>query len=231
MLLDDILPSFDVTEVHSIKVSAPPEIVFSAMKSVTLDEISCVVPTPFLPARHTGENGGKEGGVPSFSGKPLLSLLLNNGFILLAEKEDREIVFGKMVPAGMGGYGKRRVQGRFPYRAQHEFLAFDHPDYIRVVANLRIEPTEAGMRDRPDRKPLPRIEPPGACGVHSLLEDHTSFQRSHQAAVAKRNQGPGRAKLNGEVKTYLPHTQGRGGLGNGQGRPEAGKDPVDLPAS
>ena len=144
MLLDDILPSFDVTEKHSIKVSAPPEIAFSAMKDVTLDEISCIVPLLLFLRAMPEKMVGRKGSTP-FSGKPLLSLLLDNGFILLAEKKNREIVFGKMVPAAIGRVWKASSAREVPLSGAAEFLAFDHPDYIRVVANLMIEPNDAGM--------------------------------------------------------------------------------------
>ena len=43
MLLDDFLPGFDFTEVHSTSVNAAPETVFRAALEVTPAEISSVM--------------------------------------------------------------------------------------------------------------------------------------------------------------------------------------------
>jgi hypothetical protein len=139
VLLDDIQPSFDVTEVHSIKVDARPEIVFPAMKNVTLGEISSVVRLLLFLRAIPEKMVGRERKTVSVE-RPFLSSLQGNGFLLLAEKEEREIVFGRMVPAGVGRFWRASSAKGVPLSGATEFLTFDHPDYIRVVANLMIEP-------------------------------------------------------------------------------------------
>jgi hypothetical protein len=142
VLLDDVQPSFDVTEVHSIKVNARPEIVFSAMKNVTLGEISAAVRLLLFLRAIPEKMVGRERKTASVE-RPFFSSLQDNGFLLLGEKEKEEIVFGRMVPAGVGRVWRASSAREVPLSGAAEFLAFDHPDYIRVVANLMVEPNGA----------------------------------------------------------------------------------------
>lgn len=143
MLLNDILSSFDVTEVHSIQVRARPEIVFSAMKEVRLDEMSGMVrfllSLRSIPERMVGREG-----VTAPAARPLLSCMLDNGFVLLGEEEQCEIAFGRMAPASIGRVWKASSSVDVPLAGPDEFLAFHDPEYIKVAANLMMEPDDEG---------------------------------------------------------------------------------------
>lgn len=142
MLLNEMLPSFDMTEVHTIEVAAPPGVVFSAMKSVRLDEMSRAVRL-LLSLRSLPEKMvGREGMAAVPAAKPLLSCMLDNGFVLLGEEEEREIAFGRIVPASIGRVWKTSSTLDVPLSGAGEFLAFQNPDYIKVAANLTMEPCE-----------------------------------------------------------------------------------------
>jgi hypothetical protein len=47
-LLDDLLPRFDVRQVHEACVSAPVDVVYSAVKQVTGREVRVLMPLEFL---------------------------------------------------------------------------------------------------------------------------------------------------------------------------------------
>jgi hypothetical protein len=46
-LLDDLLPRFDVRQVHEACVSAPVDVVYSAVKQVTGREVRVLMPLEF----------------------------------------------------------------------------------------------------------------------------------------------------------------------------------------
>lgn len=145
MLLDDILPVYDFTEVHSIRIKAQPEIVFRAIKELTPAEISSIMRLLFflrsLPERVVGREG-----MTMSSREPMLSYMLKNGFTKLAEQAPREIVFGMVVPGNIGRVWQKSSSLDISSVDAQEFLAFDNPDYICVVANLLVEDAdEAGF--------------------------------------------------------------------------------------
>jgi hypothetical protein len=143
MLLNEILPTFDVTEVHSIEVRARPEIVFSAIKDVRLDEISCLVRL-LLALRSVPERMVGRKGLTAPPARPLLSYMLDNGFVLLGEEQQREIAFGRMAPASIGRVWKPSSNVNVPLSGPEQFLAFHDPDYIKIAANLTMEPDDEG---------------------------------------------------------------------------------------
>jgi hypothetical protein len=139
VLIDEVLPEYDVNEVHSISVNASREVVFEAMKAVTLRDMSVIVLLLLwlraIPERMVGRKG-KAMDV----GKPFLSTMLEKkGFTLLDEEKHKEIVFGMMVPASIGRVWRASSGSNVTFADAREFLTFNGPDYIRVVASLRLE--------------------------------------------------------------------------------------------
>ncbi len=138
MLLDQYLPVYEFNELHSVAVHAPPEKVFSAMKSLTPAELSpwifWLLGIRNLPATIMGKDSPH-----TTSQKPFLEQLYEGGFIALAEEPTREIVFGLI------GQFWKPVGGDGPKVASaQEFLAFDHPDFAKVGANLAVTEVDAG---------------------------------------------------------------------------------------
>ncbi len=88
-LLDRFLPIYDLHEIHTITVQAPPRRVFRAIKNLTPSELSPLIHILFtlrsLPNRLNG-NGAK----------PIVEQILSVSFILLAEETNRELVLGKI---------------------------------------------------------------------------------------------------------------------------------------
>lgn len=143
MLLDDFLPTYQINQVHQVKVQASPERIMRAIKELMPGELSPVVRLLFalraLPERLFGKSGLQFSGDGSF-----LEQMFANGFILLQEKADRELVFGFVAPGSIGRFWKRDTHSTaLPGDAQ-TFDAFEHPGFVKVAANFLIEQRQGG---------------------------------------------------------------------------------------
>jgi hypothetical protein len=135
LLLNKYLPEYDFNEVHAMTIHASPEKAFAAIKEMKPSELSALVYWLFsirnLPARLMGKSFVKQ----KWDDKPFLEQLYHEegGFIPLAEMPCSEVVFG------MIGQFWQLTDGKSPKIASpQEFLAFDHPDYAKVGANLAV---------------------------------------------------------------------------------------------
>lgn len=143
MLLDDVLPEYDFTEVHTIRIKASQEVAYQAFTQVTLAEISGIVRLLFYLRELPWKMTGKEEASLTFDiHKPMLSQMLTGNFMLITEQVPEEIVFGLTVSRKIGTF----VEGyngteKLPENPE-EFLAFKYPDYLSVVANFLITPAE-----------------------------------------------------------------------------------------
>jgi hypothetical protein len=138
MLLDDLLPDYDFTEVHSIQIKADPETAYDAIMETTPAEISSIMRLLFflrdLPEKAVGRKT-----TAMDNREPMLSSMLNNGFTKLAEKKPHEVVFGLIVPEKIGRVWVKSSNLDIPVSDTKEFFAFNDPGYLLVVANLLIE--------------------------------------------------------------------------------------------
>ncbi len=134
MLIDDYMPAADFAERHAIRVAAPPERAWDAVRALDLSP-SPVVQALFalrsLPALFAGKR---------MQGRGLgttMERLLENGFVLLAEQPPREIVLGLAgrfwTPAG----GVTRFDPA-------EFRGFARPGMAVAAWNFTILPTDEG---------------------------------------------------------------------------------------
>ena len=144
MLLDNYIPKWDFTEVHSIRIKGDPETVYDAIMETTPAEVSSIMRLLFF-LRSLPEKAAGRAGMNMSGHEPLLSYILKNGFTKIAEKKPREIVFGLFVPGNTGRVWQKSSSKEVTAADAGEFFAFENPDYIRVVANLIIEDT-----DKPD---------------------------------------------------------------------------------
>ena len=141
MLLDDILPVYDFTEVHSIRIKASAEAVFKAVKEVTPAEISVVMRVLFSLRSFPEKLAGRQG-LGLANQESLLAQMMKNGFITLAEQYPQEFVFGRIVPGMIGRvWLKTSMQVQEPSDLAG-FLAFNSPGYLSVVANFLITDAE-----------------------------------------------------------------------------------------
>ena len=152
MLLDKYLPAYNFNEVHAVTIHASPEKAFAAIKELRPTELSQIVywlmSVREFPAKLVGKPLPQKR-----SDKPFLEQLYEDGFIPLDEMPCREIVFGLI------GQFWVLTGGRSPQIASpQEFLAFDHPDYAKVAANLAITDlgngtVRVGKRHVPQKNP------------------------------------------------------------------------------
>lgn len=130
MLLDDVMPVYDVSESHRTVVDGPPERVYAALWKITLRDLPLgrlLLAIRSLPARPSGR-----GRSPSEE-QPLLAEMLDGGFVLLAEERGRELVVGTI-----GQFWKARGGGTPPIGDAGEFVAFDQPGFAKAAMNFHL---------------------------------------------------------------------------------------------
>lgn len=134
MLIDDFMPDAQFAERHAVRVAAPPERAWQAVRALDLRG-SPLVRTLFALRSLPGLFAGRQA-----SGRALgttMEGLLRSGFVLLAEQAPREIVLGLAgrfwTPTG----GLVRIQ-------PGEFRGFDRPGMALGAWNFTILPTDGG---------------------------------------------------------------------------------------
>jgi hypothetical protein len=141
MLIDEIQPIFDFTEVHRLRIRASAEITCRAIQETTLADISGIVRWLFflreLPEKMVGRKVNSLQAI-----KPLLEEMYKNGFTRLAEKPGQELVFGTIVPDQIGRVWNKASSLGVEVMEAEKFILFDNPDYLRVVANLRVDQSQ-----------------------------------------------------------------------------------------
>ena len=131
--LDQFAPVYQFSEFHSIRIAAPKERVYRALKVVTADEIAlfrtltwlrrfgCPGPESILnPPRHV----------------PILDVAARTSFLVLAEEPDREIVLGTLAAAPRGWHpsGKPTPDG---FKAL--IVTTRSPGFASTTMNFSIE--------------------------------------------------------------------------------------------
>jgi hypothetical protein len=147
MLLEELVPEYDFGEVHSTRLSAPPEDALGAVTLVELDEMPLVrllFAVRSIPAYVAGK-----GGLPSDAMEPLYVQMLEFGFVTLAEEPGRELVFG-----GIGQMFKASGGRKPDFRDASEFLAFREPGYAKVAMNFSAKRVDAGTELRTETRVL-----------------------------------------------------------------------------
>ena len=91
MRLDDILPQWQFRERHTIRIDAPPERVYAAIRAVTAREIRFFL--SFTALRRLGRRG-PPGILNPPPDEPILDVATRTGFELLADDPPREVVVG-----------------------------------------------------------------------------------------------------------------------------------------
>src|SRR6267143_3018002 len=97
--LDQFAPAYQFREFHSIRIAAPKEEVYRALKFVTADEIVLFRTLTWL--RRFGRPGPESILNPP-PHVPLLDVATKTSFLVLADEPDSEIVLGTLVAAPRG---------------------------------------------------------------------------------------------------------------------------------
>jgi hypothetical protein len=130
-LLDDVMPDYDVHEVHSLWVPAAPADAYAAVKDVSAREVRLF--GPLMRLRTFGRSGR------AFDPQaPLLAEMVKVGFMALGERPGEEVALGAI--------------GRFwsPFgnkpRVVDDFVAFDEPGYAKAALNFTVRSEREGSR-------------------------------------------------------------------------------------
>jgi hypothetical protein len=138
-LLAEVLPRFDAREVHFVWVAAPPEVVFAAVKDVTVGEVRLLLPlmalrsVPQLFARQRGFRPGRAARA--------LDVFLDIGFVLVGERADAEIAVG-----AVGRFWRLAGNEPVPVRTREGFIAFAEPGYAKGALSFVVTPERGGSR-------------------------------------------------------------------------------------
>jgi hypothetical protein len=131
--LDQFAPAYQFSEFHSIRIAAPKEQVYRAIKLVTADEIVLFRTLTWL--RRFGRPGPESILNPP-PHVPILDVAARTSFLVLVEEPDREIVLGTLVaaPRGWRPSGKPTSGG---FKAL--IVTTNTPGFASATMNFRIE--------------------------------------------------------------------------------------------
>jgi hypothetical protein len=132
--LDEFVPLYQFNEFHSIRVAAPKDRVYDAIRAVSADEIPLFRTLTWI--RRFGRPG-PESILNAPEHQPLLDVATRTSFLLLAEERDREIVVGTAVLAPRQRQPKRRPM-------PEDFKALREPGFALAAMNFLIEDTGPG---------------------------------------------------------------------------------------
>ena len=136
--LDEIIPTYQFSEHHEIRVQASPEQVHAAIWAVTAEEIRLFLALTWIRSRFPlpeGAGRDRESILNVPAKKPVLDVATSSGFLLLADQPGREIVAGTIVIAPPGS---RSIE------SPREFIALDAPGHAKGVMNFRMEDEGGG---------------------------------------------------------------------------------------
>ncbi|HYL86734.1 MAG TPA: hypothetical protein VE263_21085 [Candidatus Angelobacter sp.] len=127
--LDEFVPAYQFAEFHTIRIQAPRERVYAAIREVTADEITFFRTLTWI--RRFGRPG-KESILNAPPGVPLLEVAMRTNFLKLAEEPGREIVLGTLAAARQGTQLKKDP-------TPEDFKALQAPGFALAAMNFRLE--------------------------------------------------------------------------------------------
>ena len=133
-LLDEFIPAYQFGEFHSIRIQAPRERVYAAIREVTADEVTLFHTLTWI--RRVGRPG-PESVLNAPPDKPLLDVALRTSFLKLADEPNREIVLGTLVAAPKGTRLKKDP-------TPEDFKALHGPGFAPAAINFSLEDAANG---------------------------------------------------------------------------------------
>ena len=140
--LDEFAPVWQFGEFHTIRIAAPPERVFEAIRRVRADEISLFRTLTWIrrggqPLPHSILDAGNR--------ESLIDVALQGGFVLLAADPPREIAIGAVIHAPKGTHGtltpqvfQKDLPPGFVLATMNFIVAPDGPGRSRVSTETRV---------------------------------------------------------------------------------------------
>jgi hypothetical protein len=130
-ILDEVMPEYDVHEVHSLWVPAAPAAAYQAVLAVSAREVRL-----FRPLMQLRSAGRLERLIDERA--PLLGEMQKIGFMPLGEKPSEEIVVGA-IGRFWSPLGNKPV-------VVEDFAAFTEPGYAKAVLNFAVQADGEGSR-------------------------------------------------------------------------------------
>jgi len=130
-LLDQFMPVYDVTERHHIDVAAPTSITYAA--ACEQDLMAGPLVRTIFRAREVLLGSEPDTGTHP---RGLLAMMKSIGWGVLAEVPGREIIMGAVTQPWKANVVFRPLP-------PGQFLAFNDPDYVKIVWTLRADPIGA----------------------------------------------------------------------------------------
>ncbi len=151
--LDEFAPAWQFREVHTIRIAAPPDRVFEAIKQVRADEIFLFRTLTWI------RRGGRQlrpGILNAGAQEPLLDIAIKGGFIWLADDRPREVVVGTFIAAPPGtargtltpGVFKTALPPGFTLAAMNFVVTPDGPNGSLVTTETRVFANSPSARRR-----------------------------------------------------------------------------------
>ena len=135
-LLDSIMPVYEVQEVHTTHVDAPPAKAYAAVLAVTPGETG--LSRPFLWVRTLPARVGGRLIDDTVWNRPFLSM---PSTAVLGSVPDRQIVVGLI-----GKFWRLRDGERVAVEGREQFMAFNRPDFAVSTLSFHVDPEGTGSR-------------------------------------------------------------------------------------
>jgi hypothetical protein len=145
VLLDEVMPEYDVHEVHELWMPAEPETAYEAVRAVTATEVRLFGPLMSLravPARLRGRPRSLDSRIP------LLTQMVEEGFVDLGAEPGSEVVVG-----AVGRFWS--PSGNLPVRTirtREDFEDFAQPGYSKAAMNFSVESQRDGSLVRTETR-------------------------------------------------------------------------------
>jgi hypothetical protein len=136
MPLDEFLPDYDASEVHSLRVAAPPDRVLAAVRDLTSREVPLLVVLMTLRTLPAALLRRSPIRLRRDLRRPIVEQTTRAGFVVLAERQD-ELVLGVVGRFWRIDSGVERVAGE-------DFVAFDAPGFAKAVMNFDARAVDGG---------------------------------------------------------------------------------------
>lgn len=138
--LDQFVPAWQFNEFHSVRIAAPREKVYTALKQVTADEILFF--RTLIWVRRFGRPGPESILNPP-PNTPLLEVATKTTFIVLTEEPNQEFVVGTLIaaPPGWRPSGNKTSEG---FKA---LAASQQPGFALAAMNFRLEDCNPPQKD------------------------------------------------------------------------------------
>ena len=150
--LDEFVPIWQFSELHTMRIAAPPAQVFDAIRNVRASEISLFNALTWI---RRGGGRAPESILNAGDTVPLLDVATRSGFIYLADDAPREIVVGTVVVAPSGARGaltpetfKTRLAPGFALAAMNFLVTPEGQNASIVSTETRVYANSTGARRR-----------------------------------------------------------------------------------